>query len=96
MKFPYSENSTDIKNMDTNFYWLKKDQSISYNVPNQVLEKPYAKELVINSNLLSSWISKQEREKLYADKNYRALTFLFMFHHTLQAIEEIRIRKTRG
>jgi hypothetical protein len=93
MNYPNAENTQNIKNTSTDFYWLKRQQVHAYNLPNEVLELPVARSVIMESPLLEDWIDKAGREKLYADKNYRMLTFLFMHHHTLLAIAEIQHNK---
>ncbi len=93
MKYPFSENSKDIRSKDSNFYWVKPQHSVSYNLRDKVLETSFAKEVILGSTFLSSWIDKEACEKLYEVKNYRTLSFLFTFHHILDLIKEIQDTK---
>lgn len=87
MKYPFSENSKDICDVNSNTYFLKKLLYKDYNMAHVLLKEEAVKNIIFESRFLDSWINSKQRTAIWNQQNERTISFLVTLHHTAALIE---------
>lgn len=90
LDYPNFENTLNIRNTNTNTYFLRKNQINDYDISKEVFSHSFMKEIIFESPCLDEWVTKKEREVYWLSGKIRTLSFLATLHHISNNIQSLK------